>query len=47
MTSPWTARILTLFPQMFPGPLGLSLAGKAHEGKQPNYPYRRDYIYTT
>ena len=23
------------------------LAGKAHEGKQPNYPYRRDYIYTT
>lgn len=25
----WTARILTLFPEMFPGPLGLSLAGKA------------------
>jgi tRNA (guanine37-N1)-methyltransferase len=33
MTSPWTARILTLFPQMFPGPLGLSLAGKAHEDR--------------
>jgi tRNA (guanine37-N1)-methyltransferase len=29
MTAPWTARVLTIFPQMFPGPLGLSLAGKA------------------
>ncbi len=29
----WTARILTLFPEMFPGPLGLSLAGKALEQK--------------
>ncbi len=27
--APWTARVLTLFPEMFPGPLGLSLAGKA------------------
>ena len=26
---PWTAKILTLFPEMFPGPLGHSLAGKA------------------
>ena len=25
----WTVRILTLFPEMFPGPLALSLAGKA------------------
>ena len=25
----WHASILTLFPEMFPGPLGLSLAGKA------------------
>ena len=25
----WRATILTLFPEMFPGPLGLSLAGKA------------------
>ncbi|NHO32003.1 tRNA (guanosine(37)-N1)-methyltransferase TrmD [Acetobacter fallax] len=25
----WTATILTLFPDMFPGPLGQSLAGKA------------------
>jgi len=25
----WTARILTLYPEMFPGPLGHSLAGKA------------------
>ena len=25
----WRAAVLTLFPQMFPGPLGLSLAGKA------------------
>ena len=29
MTAPWTARVLTIFPDMFPGPLGLSLAGKA------------------
>ena len=29
--TPWTARILTLFPEMFPGPLGLSLAGQALE----------------
>ncbi|MEZ5669835.1 MAG: tRNA (guanosine(37)-N1)-methyltransferase TrmD [Alphaproteobacteria bacterium] len=27
--APWTALVLTLFPGMFPGPLGLSLAGKA------------------
>ncbi|RMD61402.1 MAG: tRNA (guanosine(37)-N1)-methyltransferase TrmD [Alphaproteobacteria bacterium] len=26
---PWTAQVLTLFPGMFPGPLGHSLAGKA------------------
>ncbi|MCF6216143.1 MAG: tRNA (guanosine(37)-N1)-methyltransferase TrmD [Emcibacter sp.] len=25
----WTAQILTLFPEIFPGPLGASLAGKA------------------
>jgi len=25
----WTVRVLSLFPEMFPGPLGLSLAGKA------------------
>lgn len=28
-SQPWTARILTLFPEMFPGPLGQSLAGRA------------------
>ncbi len=27
--SPWTATVLTLFPDMFPGPLGFSLAGRA------------------
>lgn len=27
--APWAAAVLTLFPEMFPGPLGLSLAGKA------------------
>lgn len=27
----WRATVLTLFPNMFPGPLGLSLAGKAKE----------------
>jgi tRNA (guanine37-N1)-methyltransferase len=26
---PWTATVLTIFPEMFPGPLGCSLAGKA------------------
>jgi tRNA (guanine37-N1)-methyltransferase len=26
---PWTARVLTLFPEMFPGPLAASLAGQA------------------
>jgi tRNA (guanine37-N1)-methyltransferase len=28
-TPPWRATVLTLFPEMFPGPLGVSLAGKA------------------
>ena len=31
MTAPWTATVLTIFPEMFPGPLGCSLAGKALE----------------
>jgi tRNA (guanine37-N1)-methyltransferase len=26
---PWSATVLTLFPDMFPGPLGFSLAGRA------------------
>jgi tRNA (guanine37-N1)-methyltransferase len=25
----WRATVLTLFPEMFPGPLGVSLAGRA------------------
>lgn len=29
MTNPWRATVLTLFPEMFPGPLGVSLAGRA------------------
>src|SRR5262252_5108637 len=34
MSSPWRATVLTIFPEMFPGPLGMSLAGKAlAEGK--------------
>ena len=28
---PWTARVLTIFPEMFPGPLAQSLAGRALE----------------
>ncbi len=32
MTTGWQATVLTLFPEMFPGPLGLSLAGKALSG---------------
>lgn len=31
MPSPWHATVLTLYPDMFPGPLGLSLAGRALE----------------
>ena len=27
--APWTARVLTIFPEMFPGPLSASLAGRA------------------
>jgi tRNA (guanine37-N1)-methyltransferase len=27
----WTVKVLTIFPEMFPGPLGVSLAGKALE----------------
>lgn len=27
--NPWRATVLTLFPEMFPGPLGISLAGRA------------------
>ena len=29
MTTTWHATVLTLFPEMFPGPLGISLAGRA------------------
>ena len=29
MTTTWRTTVLTLFPEMFPGPLGVSLAGKA------------------
>ena len=31
MTAPWTATVLTLFPEMFPGPLGCSLASQARD----------------
>ena len=29
----WRATVLTIFPEMFPGPLGLSLAGKALDNR--------------
>jgi tRNA (guanine37-N1)-methyltransferase len=32
MSSSWSATVLTLFPEMFPGPLGISLLGKALAG---------------
>ena len=32
MSNSWSATILTLFPEMFPGPLGISLLGKALAG---------------
>lgn len=31
--TPWRATVLTLFPEMFPGPLGISLLGQALEAK--------------
>jgi len=31
MSNSWQATVLTLFPEMFPGPLGISLPGKALE----------------
>src|SRR5450631_3972627 len=31
MSSNWSATVLTLFPEMFPGPLGISLLGRALE----------------
>lgn len=31
-SSVWTAKVLTLYPEMFPGPLGHSLAGRALSG---------------
>jgi tRNA (guanine37-N1)-methyltransferase len=31
MSNNWQATVLTLFPEMFPGPLGISLLGKALE----------------
>ena len=46
MSEIWRATTLTIFPEMFPGPLGLSLAGKAlGEGKwalfSDRYPHLR------
>ena len=29
--APWRATVLTIYPEMFPGPLGCSLAGRALE----------------
>ncbi|GBD41404.1 tRNA (guanine-N(1)-)-methyltransferase [bacterium HR39] len=31
MSAPWTATVLTIFPEMFPGPLAFSLSGRALE----------------
>jgi tRNA (guanine37-N1)-methyltransferase len=31
VSPPWTATVLTIFPEMFPGPLGFSLAGRGLE----------------
>lgn len=33
-TPPWRARVLTLYPEMFPGPLGHALAGRALEDER-------------
>ena len=36
--APWQASVLTLFPEMFPGPLGHSLSGRALEEKRWHLP---------
>ncbi|MBZ0218308.1 MAG: tRNA (guanosine(37)-N1)-methyltransferase TrmD [Fimbriimonadaceae bacterium] len=33
MTEPWRASVLTIFPDLFPGPLGASLIGRALENQ--------------
>ncbi|WP_321448102.1 tRNA (guanosine(37)-N1)-methyltransferase TrmD [uncultured Cohaesibacter sp.] len=33
LVTPWRASVLTLYPDMFPGPLGTSLAGRALENE--------------
>lgn len=33
MTTPWTATVLSIMPQMFPGPLAASLSGRALQDK--------------
>ena len=33
LVAPWRASVLTLYPDMFPGPLGTSLAGRALENE--------------
>jgi len=33
MAKPWAASVLTIFPEMFPGPLAVSLAGRALEAR--------------
>ena len=42
----WRASVLTIFPEMFPGPLGASLAGKAWRqvlvARHGRYPQLRD-----
>ena len=43
----WRASVLTIFPEMFPGPLGVSLAGKALDLRHlvaghPRHPQRGD-----
>lgn len=30
---PWSARVLTLFPELYPGPLGVSIVGRALENR--------------
>jgi tRNA (guanine37-N1)-methyltransferase len=40
MSNSWSATVLTLFPEMFPGPLSVSLLGKALEKKLWNLDVR-------
>ena len=47
MSKPWHATVITLFPELFPGPLGASLCGKALAEKRWSLETTNPRSYTT